>query len=337
MSARVRVIALVTVTLLVLGGAVAYGFGAYTAYSARQAAPSDVALRVAKKSATGPRIVFRNTSAGRDYGHVASVPLSNPRGTRTVTARTCDRVYATELDEMCLRIDRGVVTTFSATLYGATGSKVQSWPLPGLPSRTRISPDGKLVSSTAFVTGAAYATIGFSVATEIHSMNGRDYGNLEDFTFLLNGQKNTSADRNFWGVTFASDNNTFYATGATANHTYLVRGNLATRTLTAIHETAECPSLSPDGTHVAYKKNIGSLADVHWSLAVLDLVSGQEKILPEKRSIDDQVEWLNNSTLLYGVPRGNGGDSDVWSLAVDGRTAPHKYLSHAFSPAVIRS
>ena len=336
MTARTRVVALVVITVLVLGGAIAYGVGSFTRYSARQQAPSDVSISVAQKAASGPRVVFRNTAAGKGYGLVASVPLSDPSATRTVTSRACDRVYATEKNEMCLRIDRGIVTTYSATLYGAKGA-ITSWPLPGLPSRTRISPDSTLVSSTAFITGEAYATVGFSVATRIHGVDGHDYGDLEDFTFLLDGERNTAADRNFWGVTFASDDNTFYATAGTANQTYLVRGDLAARTLTTIRQTSECPSLSPDGTHVAYKKNVGTPGAVHWSIAVLDLATGRETVLPEKRSVDDQVEWLDDSTLLYAIPHGDGGDSDIWSLAIDGDSAPSMFLHHAFSPAVIRS
>ena len=85
-----------------------------------------------------------------------------------------------------------------------------------------------------------------------------------------------------------------------------MRGDLAARTLTAIHETAECPSLSPDGTKVAYKKNISTGATPYWSIAVLDLASGIETVLPEKRNVDDQVEWLDDATLLYGLPRIRG-------------------------------
>jgi hypothetical protein len=337
MSARSKIVALISATVLLLSGASAYGISAFIGYQQRMTAPSQVEARTATSHTDGPRIVFRNTAAGAGYGHVASVPLDDPRGSRTVSSQACDRVYQTNQDEMCLRIDRGIVTTFSATLYDAKGAEVKSWPLPGLPSRTRISPDSKLVAFTAFVTGEAYATVGFSTATRIAAVNGPDYGNLEDFALYIDGQRTTAADRNIWGVTFSHDDNVFYATAATNNHTYLVRGDLGKRTLTEVRETSECPSISPDGTRIAYKKNVGENGATHWDLAVLDLASNTETILPEKRSIDDQLEWLDDSTLLYGVPRtGDAGDSDVWSIRADGSAAPTLFIPHAWSPAVIR-
>lgn len=287
----------------------------------------------------GQRIVFRNTTPDDDYGLVASVPLADPGGPRVVTDVACDRVYATTSNEMCLRIDRGIVTEFTATLFDASGEEVQSWPLPGFPSRTRISPDSRLVASTAFVTKASYATVGFSTQTTISSTDGSDYGNLEDFALTVDGRPLTAADRNLWGVTFsADDDNLFYATLASGGKTWLMRGNLAARSLVAIKETAECPSLSPDGTRIAYKKNISDSSIPYWSIAVLDLASGQETILPEKRNVDDQMEWLDDSTLLYGLARdGAVGDSDIWSIPADGTADPRLLIEHAWSPSVVRS
>jgi len=37
------------------------------------------------------------------------------------------------------------------------------------------------------------------------------------------------------------------------------------------------------------------------NIAVLDLATNQETLLPDTRIIDDQVEWLDNSTILYGL------------------------------------
>lgn len=35
-----------------------------------------------------------------------------------------------------------------------------------------------------------------------------------------------------------------------------MRGDVTARTLTTVHRNVECPSLSPDGTRVAYKKRV---------------------------------------------------------------------------------
>ncbi len=330
-----RVLLAGAITVALVAGAGTYGAVAYADYRARPAADARAA------STTGlpgtPTVVFRNTAPDSGYGLVASVPLAHPAAARAITSMPCDRVYETRQDTMCLTIDRGVVTTFSATLFDARGHELRRWPLPGIPSRTRVSPDSRLVAFTSFVTGSAYATVGFSTATQISTVAGHDYGNLEDFTLLVGGQVVTAADRNFWGVTFTGDDDTFYATAASGGKTWLVHGSLTTRTMTAIAENAECPSVSPDGSHVAYKKNISTTAVSYWSIAVRDLATGTEVVLPEKRSVDDQVEWLDDSTLLYGVLRPNGnGDSDVWRMASDGSTRPVRFLAHAWSPSVVR-
>jgi len=180
-------------------------------------------------------------------------------------------------------------------------------------------------------------TVGFSTATEITSVDGHDYGNLETFGLTVDGKPLTATDRNFWGVTFTQDDNVFYATAASGGNTWLVRGDLAARTLTAIRRTAECASVSPDGSRIAYKKNVSTTATAYWSIAVLDLRTGEESMLPEKHDVDDQVEWLDDSTILYGLPRiEQPGDSDVWSIASSGSGSPRLFIEHAWSPSVVR-
>jgi hypothetical protein len=57
----------------------------------------------------------------------------------------------------------------------------------------------------------------------------------------------------------------------------------------------------------------------------------------DTRSVDDQVEWLDDSTLLNGLPRGDteATTSDVWSVPADGGSAPMVLIPHASSPAVV--
>ncbi|MFF1879665.1 hypothetical protein [Leifsonia sp. NPDC058230] len=337
MTGRLRFWLITAITVALLGGAMGYGAYAFVDYRSRADAPSQVETDAPATAASGPRIVFRNTASGAGYGLVASVPLADPSGARSLTKLACDRVYATQENEMCLHIDRGVVTSFGATLYDAAGKELKSWPLPGIPSRTRISADSRLVAQTSFVTGASYGTVGFSTQTTISQVNGIDYGNLEDFTFLVDGQQVTAVDRNFWGVTFAADDNTFYATAASNNRTWLVRGNLRGRTLVAIKDTAECPSLSPDGSKVAYKKRDSTSGTPTWSLAVLDFATGTETLLPTKGNVDDQALWLDDSTLLYGMPDAKTvGDSNIWSIPADGSAGPTMFLRHAWSPSIVQ-
>lgn len=327
------------VSLLALAATSVVGLFAWQQYRARADAPS--AVGVARPDAVaGDRIVFRNTAPGAGYGHIASVPLTDPAGKRAVHEIACDRVDATENEVSCLRIERGIVPSSSATLVSATGEQLQQWPLPGIPSRTRLSDDGSLVATTSFVTGHSYATVGFSTETVIRTTTGRSLGNLEEWALIVDGAPTAAVDRNFWGVTFADDT-TFYATAAlpSAELTYLVRGDIPTRTLTALVQNVECPSLSPDGTRIAFKRvTAGSGPTVHWTPAIYDIATGEVTILPEDRRIDDQIEWLDDDTILYGMPReGAVGDTDVWRLPADGSGGPELFLEHAWSPSVVRS
>jgi hypothetical protein len=334
-SPRVRLQVLAVVCLVVVLAA-----GVYLARAVMQS--RDERATVSSKSrgvadaVPGPRLVFRTTNQGATNGLVSVLPLDRLSGHRATLGLDCDRVDANRTETVCLRTRRGVVTTFEARMYDAKGHETAHWPLPGIPSRTRLSPSGRLVADTTFVTGHSYMQVGFSTATEIRRVGGASYGNLEKFALMVDGRRITASDRNIWGVTFAKDDNTFYATAAFGGKTWLVRGDLAKRTLTSVRENAECPSLSPDEQRVAYKKKVPADSK-HWSLAVLDLASGQETVLGEKRSVDDQAEWLDDHTLLYGLPRaGDTGVTDVWRIGTEAGARPQRVVEEAWSPSVVR-
>ena len=63
---------------------------------------------------------------------------------------------------------------------------------------------------------------------------------------------------------------------------------------------------------------------------MLDLASGRETPLAEPRSIDDQLEWLDDAHVLYGV------DNTTFVLPADGSGTPAVFLANADSPAVVR-
>lgn len=338
MSVRARWILIAVLAVLAFAATGVVGIVAWQQYQAQQQAPSDVATEAAPVIGSD-RVVFRSTASGAEYGHVASVPLTDPSGPRAISDVVCDRVDATPLEFSCLRTVRGITPSYTGTLYRADGTEAASWPLPGLPSRTRISSDGTLIASTSFVTGHSYATIGFSTDTRIHTTTGEDLGTLEDWSLTIDGRPSAPVDRNYWGITFVDDD-TFYATVGmtTVGTTYLVKGSISTRSLAAIAANVECPSLSPDGTQIAFKRvTSGSGPTVHWTPAVYDIATGAVTLLPETRSIDDQIEWLDDGTILYGMPRdGAVGDYDVWKLAADGSSEPSVFIEHAWSPSVVR-
>jgi hypothetical protein len=284
----------------------------------------------------GPHVVFRNAQPGAGFGHLAVSELAQPDGARAVLPQLCERTYATVGRAVCLAPKRGLVPTYARLGLNAGLQPASSSTLAGSPSRTRMSRDGTLVATTTFVAGHSYGDGKFSTETIVRR-DGASLGNIENFTTTLpDGSKLTAVDRNFWGVTFAADDDTFYATAASGNTTWLVRGSLSTRTMTALRTDAECPSLSPDGTKIAYKKRLGSKAGV-WHLAVLDLQSGKETVLAEQRSVDDQQEWLDNAHVLYALPRAGAETStDVWQVPADGTGQPSVFIEDASSPAVVR-
>lgn len=339
MNDRAKWLLVAGVSVVALGATAAVGIVAWQQYQSRQTAPSTAETAAPEDWAKGDRIVFRNTAVGEGYGLVGSVALDDPSGPRALTSVACDRVDAIEDEFSCLRSERGIVPSYSASLYSSDGDVLQQWPLPGIPSRTRISSDGTRIATTSFVSGHSYATIGFSTETVIHDDAGESFGNLEEWTLIVDGTPSAPVDRNFWGVTFIDDD-TFYATAGLTSEgtTYLVKGDIPSRTLTTIAKGVECPSLSPDGTRIAFKSvSGGSGPTVHWTPAIMDLATGEVRLLPEERNVDDQIEWLDDGTILYGMPReGQAGDYDVWALAADGSADPEVLIEHAWSPSVIR-
>ena len=339
MTLRLRLFSLATVLV-----AAALGAGGYV-WNVRQDRADSVAAAPQVPTGgdltalrAGPHLVFRNTALGAEYGRVAVVPLTAPAGPRAFTPASCERVYATATGAVCLSAKRGLVTTYQARLLDAAWAPARELPLTGLPSRARLSRDGSLVATTTFVFGDSYANPGqFSTRTVVARTDGEVVGDIEKFTLTVNGKVITAADKNLWGVTFADDDR-FYATAASGGKTWLVEGSLSGRTVAALRGDVECPSLSPDRTRVAFKKH-GDLPSGKWRLAVHDLRTGTETLLAEQQSVDDQVEWLDDRTVVYGLPRtaGNGAaTSDVWRVPADGGGNAQVLVPDAWSPAVVR-
>lgn len=333
-----RVVALAAVVAVVVAAVGSYLAYLHSASVVVSGAPQqDQALLAPDAVLTESHIAFRSTALGPDHGRVGLVPLDHPGGDRALLALSCERVYATAGGGVCITAKRGVVQSYAIASLDAALRPVTSTPLAGLPSRARMSPDGSWVATTAFVTGHSYAQASFSTHTVVRHQ-GAAYADLESFTTLVNGRPLKAANRNFWGVTFDDDGDSFYATASSGNTTWLVRGSLSRRQMESLRTDAECPSLSPDGTKVAYKKRLGNHQPGEWRLAVLDLSSGRETLLAEPRSVDDQVEWLDQKQVLYAVPR-QGAEttvSDVWAVSADGTGSARLLIEQASSPAVVR-
>ncbi|MGW1621042.1 TolB family protein [Streptomyces sp. NPDC002172] len=282
------------------------------------------------------RMVFRNMAWGPHRDELTTVPAAAPSGPRTASGVKCLRFYAAAGTGVCLQAVHGPVSdTYRALILDARLKERAHYDVPGIPSRARVSPTGHYAAWTAFVGGDSYAGTNFSTRTAIaDTRTGALIPSLEEFHIVRDGRPYRSADVNFWGVTFASDDNTFYATLATKGSTYLVRGDLRTRTVTTLHPNVECPSLSPDGTRIAYKKRVKGLPkDAPWHLYVLDLRTMRETPLAETRSVDDQAVWKDRHTLVYALPGDYG--ADLYQIPADGTGKARRISVSAVSPAFV--
>jgi hypothetical protein len=285
----------------------------------------------------GSHTFFRSTRLGPGYGHLVVLPTAQPSGIRYQFELECDRVDVAGGWGVCLSADRGMNTTYWAQIFDSTFRPTRRVRLMGIPSRVRLSHDGRLAAITVFVSGHSYSQGAFSTQTTlIDTQTAETLADLETFEVLREGRTFKSADFNFWGVTFAQDSKSFYATLGTGGRVFLVRGDATTRRAEVLREGVECPSVSPDDRFIAFKKRIGG-GTVTWRLAVLDLVTSEERLVEgESRSIDDQVEWLDDRRILYAAADERPGRSgtSIWVVDVT-RGESTLWSDGAYSPAVV--
>ncbi|WP_406404969.1 hypothetical protein OH805_37860 [Streptomyces sp. NBC_00879] len=307
-----RILTALSATLLLATVAVGY-----VLVRSADAGPDDRASAV-RLDGTG--LLLRDTASGR-------LAVQRPDGTRVRSLLPCARVYAAGGTAACIREGPG---SFEVTVLDRHMKELRSIPLNGVPNRARVSASGRMVAWTVFVTGDSYNGGRFSTRsgvldTHINTLA----GNLEDFT--VDGRR-PPTDANFWGITFADDDNLFYATMSTGSHRFLMRGDFRRRDLHRIKDNVECPSLSPDGTRIAYKRRLN---DSSWRLTVLRLADLKEIPLAEDRSVDDQAAWMDDSSIAYGLPQAQGRGADVWTVPADGSGVPRLQARDAESPAAL--
>lgn len=265
------------------------------------------------------QLFFRDTDTGR----VGVVTQEK----RRLSGLKCDRFAVAKQTAVCLAVRPGTLPALTDVLVLDDHLAVRhTETLPGTPSRGRVSPDGKRVYWTLFVTGDSYAQTGFSTRAGLYEVDtGRLVKTIEELPVFVGDERYFAPDVNFWGITFAPDGNRFYATLGSKGKTYLVEADYQRYRGKTVRENVECPSLSPDATRIAFKKKTGEGV---WRLSVLDLKTMRETELAEQKSVDDQALWQDDHTVLYGL------DNAVWAVPADGSGAPRKLAQNAASPAV---
>jgi hypothetical protein len=251
---------------------------------------------------------------------------------RSAGELSCERIYFAAGGGICMGIASSGVD-YTATVFDEKLRPLHSISLTGLPSRARVSADGRYGAMTVFVSGDAYlqSSTAFSTRTYLLDMKAGDtIEQLEQFEVSKDGQPFDAVDFNFWGITFdPTDSDRFYATLGTGAQHYLVEGSVGGRSLRVLRDGVECPSLSPDGKRIAFKSRLDG--ENRWRLHVLDLATLTDHPVAEKRSIDDQAEWIDDETLAYS------DGTNVYAVPADGSGEPGLLVRDATSPVALRN
>jgi WD40-like Beta Propeller Repeat len=280
-------------------------------------------------------LLFRSTVPDASFGKIAYTTIESPQSWE-VSEVACDRVYFQHGRGVCQVLDALRFPPYAVFVFDAQLRPSVARALSGVPNRARVSPDGRRAAITVFESGHSYAEGAFSTRTTIlDAATGELLGDLEQFDITRNGAPFKAVDFNFWGVTFADDGNRFFATLRTDGVNYLIEGNVDRKAGHVVHTGVECPSLSPDGRRIAFKKRVTDGTTVLWKVAILELETMTEAVLEsEARSVDDQVDWLDDRHIVYHLPTKDG--ADIWSLAIDGRDRPRVLVKGGYSPSVLR-
>lgn len=267
-------------------------------HTAAPAAPAAVRLLV-RAAGTGGEAGRLDVISLPDGGLSASLPLR------------CERAHYGAGVLACLRVVPG--QGLKLDLADRQGKVAQTLNFPNvlLASRVRVSADGALVALTGFSGGHSYTGTDFSTRTYlVDAIRRRLLADVSTFKVVeAHGLALAARRINVWGVSFdPAVSNRFVATVGAAGEVFLAEGDLQAHTLTLLRKDMECPSFSPDGKRIAFKRRDGAGG---WLPAVYETASGRETVMPEARSVDDQIEWLDNATIIYELARRQGGEDDV--------------------------
>ncbi len=293
---------------------------------------------VAQAAASKAKLLVKVAGAGAEDGKVDIIGAGG-RVLGAIPLR-CDRVHAGAGNVACLRTVPGQGLQLDlADRHGAVLGTLK-FPNVLLASRVRVAKDGATVAFTGFGAGHTYTGTNFSTRTYLVDFARRRLlADVSTFKVIEANSLTLPAKRiNVWGVTFdPASSNRFYATVGAGGAVFLAAGDLKARTLTLTRGEMECPSLSPDGTRIAFKRRNPAGG---WFPAVYEIASGREWVMKEGRSLDDQIEWIDDATIAYELSESGaldaipGSATSVVTRSADGKGVSTILRKHAGSPSI---
>lgn len=282
-------------------------------------------------------VMVRHASKGVDAGRVDLLNATNGSLLSSLPLR-CDRAHVGANVLACLHSVAGQGLKFDlADRQGKVGFTL-SFPNVLSASRVRVARDGAMAAFTGFTAGHSYVGTDFSTRTYLVDVNKkRILADVSTFKVIETAQLKLAGKRiNVWGVSFDPlRSNRFVATVGAAGQVFLAEGDIGQKTLSLLRAEMECPSISPDGKRIAFKRRNGAGG---WLPAVYEIATGRELVIKEVRSVDDQIEWLDNATLLYELehsPGAGSNDGDVMKRNADGSGSSILLRRDAGSPAAL--
>jgi hypothetical protein len=204
-SARGRAIAFVALTVVCVVVAVVAVLAAQRSAPASSASSGADRFLPDAQRHDEPVVLYRSLAhvAAGAPGPVEAAMLAH-RSDVIRTGLICNRVSFGGDRGLCLTSGKGFAAGAQVQIFGPRLGVRHTLDVAGVPSRARVSPDGRYGSVTLFVSGHSYAAAGtFSTQTTIIDLaRGESLGDLEQFTVYRGGRQVVAVDRNFWGVTF---------------------------------------------------------------------------------------------------------------------------------------
>lgn len=276
-----------------------------------------------------PFVMFRAIAPREGHGRVALLPLA-PGASPEVSRLTCSRVHYAGGRGLCAVQDVSAPSApYAVAVFDDAMTPGPRVRLDGIPTRLRVSPNGRVGAITTYAEEERPEGERLATTTRIVDMRtARVIADLSTFRIENPNLPPISGPIDLAGVAFEWDDDRFFATLSTSVERYLVAGSLSERRLSTIRTGVASEALSPDGRRLAVKRLIAETG--FWQLAVIDLASWAEQdLLQGSRSVDDQVEWLDDDHVLYHEAEGEA--TSLWTLAADGRSGPQVLIRDAYS------